>query len=91
MVPPPPVPDVVVQPPEPSEFSVVLEGFDATKKLGVIKTVRDRLGLGLKDARDFVDAAPKAVKDRLPKCDAEKLKAQLEDAGARVSMKPVAA
>ena len=85
------VKEEVAPPFEPTEFSVVLEGFDAAKKLNVIKTVRDNLGLGLKDARDFVDAAPKAVKDRLPKCDAEKLKAQLDDAGARVTLKPAAA
>jgi large subunit ribosomal protein L7/L12 len=86
---PPPKPDVIVPPPEPTEFSVVLEGFEAARKIGIIKAVRDNTGFGIKEARDFVDAAPKVVKDRLPKADAEKLKAQLEAAGARVSLKTV--
>jgi len=86
---PPVQPDVIVRPPEPTEFSVVLEGFEAARKIGIIKAVRENTGFGIKEARDFVDAAPKVVKDRLPKADAEKLKAQLEAAGARVSLKTV--
>jgi large subunit ribosomal protein L7/L12 len=89
VVAPPPKPDVIVSPPEPTEFSVVLEGFEAAKKIGVIKTVRENTSLGLKDSRDLVDAVPKTVKERLPKAEAEKLKAQLEAAGAKVSLKPV--
>ncbi len=86
---PPPKPDVVIPPPLPTEFSVVLESFQASGKIAVIKAVRENLGLSIKDARDFVDAVPKVVRDRLPKADAEKLKAQLEAAGAKVSVKPV--
>ena len=86
---PPPKPDLVVPPPEPTEFCVVLESFEASSKIAVIKAVRENLGLSIKDARDFVDAVPKVVRDRLPKADAEKLKAQLEAAGAKVSVKPV--
>jgi len=88
VVPPPPTPDVIVPPPEPTEFSVVLEGFEAATKIGIIKAVRDSTGFGIKEARDFVEAVPKVIKDRLPRADAEKLKAQLEAAGARVSVKP---
>lgn len=86
---PPPKPDLVVPPPVPTEFSVVLESFEASGKIAVIKAVRENLGLSIKDARDFVDAVPKVVRDRLPKADAEKLKAQLETAGAKVSVKPI--
>ncbi len=86
---PPPKPDVFDPPPEPTEFSVVLEGFEASRKIGIIKAVRENTGLGIKDARDFLEGVPKAIKDRLPKADAEKLKAELEAAGAKVSLKPV--
>jgi large subunit ribosomal protein L7/L12 len=89
VVPPPPKPDVIVPPPEPTEFSVVLEGFEAAKKIGVIKAVREAVGLGLKDAKDWVESTPKVVKENLPRADAEKLKALLEAAGAKVSAKPV--
>jgi large subunit ribosomal protein L7/L12 len=85
---PPPKPDLIVPPPEPTEFNVVLDSFEAAKKIGVIKAVRETTSLGLKDARDLVDAVPKAVKERLSKDDAEKLKAQLEAAGAKVTIKP---
>ena len=86
---PPPGPDLVVPPPEPTEFSVVLERFEASTKIAVIKAVRETIALSIKDARDFVDSVPKVVRNRLPKADAEKLKAQLEAAGAKVSIKPV--
>jgi large subunit ribosomal protein L7/L12 len=84
---PPPTPDVIVLPLEPTEFNVVLEGYEAAKKIGVIRAVREIKGIGLKEASDFVNAVPKVIKDRLPKADAEKLKAQLEAAGAMVSVK----
>lgn len=74
---------------KPTEFDVVLDSFEAGRKIGIIKAVRDNTGLGLKDARDLVDAAPRAVKERLSRADADKLKAQLEAAGAKVSLKPV--
>lgn len=86
---PPPNTDLVIPPPMPTEFSVVLESFEASGKIAVIKTVRENLALSIKDARDFVDAVPTVVRDRLPKADAEKLKAQLEAAGAKVTVKPV--
>ena len=69
--------------------SVVMEGFDTAKKIGIIKAVRENTGFGIKEAKDFVEAVPKVVNDRLPKADAEKLKAKLEAAGAKVSLKPV--
>src|SRR5208337_4652933 len=52
---PPPKPDLIVPPPQPTEFSVVLEGFETAKKIGVIKAVREIAGLGLKDAKDWVE------------------------------------
>ena len=57
------------------------------KKIGVIKVVREVTGLGLKDAKDLVDGAPKTVKEAMPKADAEALKAKLEEAGASVELK----
>jgi len=86
---PPPKPDLVVPPPEPTEFGVFLDGFAVVKKIAVIKAVREQTALGLKEAKSLVEAAPTVVKDKLPKADAEKLKAQLEAAGAKASLKPV--
>lgn len=71
---------------EQSEFSVVLEGF-GDKKIGVIKVIRAVTGLGLKEAKDLVEAVPSKVKEGLSKEDAAKLKAELEEAGATVSVK----
>jgi large subunit ribosomal protein L7/L12 len=69
-----------------TEFSVILtEAGD--KKINVIKEVRAITGLGLKEAKDLVEAAPKAVKDGVSKDEAAKLKAQLESAGAKVDVK----
>src|SRR4249920_2151460 len=65
------------------EFSVVLAAA-GDKKINVIKAVREITGLGLKEAKDLVEAAPKAVKEGVPKADAEKLKAKLEAEGAKV-------
>jgi len=73
---------------EPTEFNVILDDFDAAKKINVIKVVRELTGLGLKEAKDLVEAKGKAVKENLPKADAEKIKKQLEDGGAKVSVKP---
>ena len=72
--------------PEKTDFNVVLEGFGANK-ISVIKIVRAATGLGLKEAKDLVEGAPKTVKEALPKAEAEKLKKELEDAGAKVSLK----
>ena len=68
------------------EFSVVLAAA-GDKKINVIKAVREITGLGLKEAKDLVEAAPKAVKEAVPKADAEKLKAKLEAEGAKVELK----
>src|SRR5262249_7471340 len=75
------------KPAEKTEFTVSLDGFDAAKKINVIKVVRDITGLGLKEAKDLVEGAPKAVKENLPKDEAEALKKKLEDGGAKVSLK----
>ena len=71
---------------EQTEFTVVLTGA-GDKKVEVIKVVRAATGLGLKEAKDLVDGAPKPVKEGIPKADAEALKKQLEDAGAKVEIK----
>ncbi|MEZ5608906.1 MAG: 50S ribosomal protein L7/L12 [Rhodocyclaceae bacterium] len=71
---------------EKTEFDVVLLEAGA-KKVEVIKVVRAATGLGLKEAKDVVDGAPKTVKEGAPKADAEALKKQLEDAGAKVEIK----
>jgi len=69
-----------------TEFDVFMEAFGANK-INVIKVVRAATGLGLKEAKDLVEAAPKAVKSGVSKDDAEKLKKELEDAGATVKVK----
>lgn len=74
---------------EPTEFKVVLEGFDAAKKINVIKVVREITGLGLKEAKDVVEGTPKPIKEGLSKEDAAKIQKQLEDGGAKVSVKPM--
>ena len=71
---------------EQTEFDVVLESFGA-KKIGVIKVVRAAAGLGLKEAKDLVESAPTKVKEGISKEDAEKLKTEMEEAGATVSIK----
>ena len=69
-----------------TEFSVVLEGF-GDKKIGVIKVVRQATALGLKEAKDLVEGVPSKIKEGLSKEDAEKLKKELEEAGATVAIK----
>ena len=71
---------------EQTEFTVVLAGV-GDKKVEVIKVVRAVTGLGLKEAKDLVDGAPKPVKEGIAKADAEAIKKQLEDAGAKVEIK----
>lgn len=71
---------------EKTEFDVVLKSFGA-KKLDVIKVVREITGLGLKDAKDMVEGAPKTVKEGASKEDAEEIKKKLEEAGAEVELK----
>lgn len=71
---------------EKTEFDVVLEDFGANK-IAVIKVVRTATGASLGDAKSMVEGAPKAIKTGLPKDEADKLKKELEDAGAKVSLK----
>jgi large subunit ribosomal protein L7/L12 len=75
------------KPAEKTEFTVQLDGFDAAKKITVIKVVREITGLGLKEAKDLVEGSPKTVKENVSKEEAEKIKKQLEDGGAKVSLK----
>lgn len=70
-----------------TEFNVILKSAPADKKIGVIKVVREITGLGLKEAKDLVEAAPKAVKEAVSKDDAEKIKKALVEAGAEVEVK----
>ena len=71
---------------EKTEFDVILSDGGA-QKINVIKAVREATGLGLKEAKDLVDGAPKTVKEGMPKADAEALKKKLEEAGAKVELK----
>ena len=71
---------------EKTDFDVVLKDAGAAK-LKVVKVVKDAAGLGLKEAKDLVDGAPSTIKEGLPKEEAEKLKADLEEAGATVELK----
>ena len=71
---------------EKTEFTVVLTEIGANK-VSVIKAVRELTGLGLKEAKDLVDGAPKPVKEAIPKADAEAAKKKLEDAGAKAELK----
>jgi large subunit ribosomal protein L7/L12 len=70
-----------------TEFDVVIESYEASKKIGIIKIVRAATSLGLKEAKDLVEAVPAKVKEALSKEDAEKLKKELEEAGAKVVVK----
>jgi len=71
---------------EQTEFNVILKGVGANK-IGVIKVVRELTGLGLKEAKDLVDGAPKTLKEGVSKDDAAKMKKQLEEAGAEAEIK----
>lgn len=71
---------------EKTEFDVILTGF-GEKKIQVIKVVRALTGLGLKEAKDLVDGVPKPVKEAIPREEADKIKAQLEEAGAAVEVR----
>ncbi len=70
-----------------TEFTVVLESIVAEKKISIIKVAREITGLGLKEAKDLVEGAPKNVKENVSKDEAEAIKKKLEDAGAKVSLK----
>lgn len=71
---------------EKTEFDVVLASF-GDAKMAVIKAVKDVCGLGLKEAKELVEAAPKALKEGVAKAEAEEIKAKLEEAGAKVELK----
>lgn len=75
------------KPAEKTEFTVSLDAFDTAKKIGIIKVVREITNLGLKEAKDLVEGAPKPVKENIPKDEAEVIKKKLEEAGAKVSLK----
>lgn len=72
---------------ESTDFQVTLAECPADKKIGVIKVVREITGLGLKEAKELVDGAPKVLKETAPKAEAEEMKKKLEAAGAKVTMK----
>ena len=72
---------------EATDFLITLVESPADKKIGVIKVVREVTGLGLKEAKDLVDQAPKVVKETSPKAEAEEIKKKLEAAGAKVTLK----
>jgi large subunit ribosomal protein L7/L12 len=72
---------------EQTEFDVVLESVPADKKIAVLKIVRELTGLGLKEAKDMVEAAPKAVKEGIAKDAAEDAKKRIEEAGGKVTVK----
>jgi large subunit ribosomal protein L7/L12 len=72
---------------EKTEFTVTLTGFDAAKKINIIKVVREVTSLGLKEAKDLVESAPKAIKEAIPKDEAEAIKKKFEEAGAKVEIK----
>jgi len=74
------------EPAEQTEFDVILKSAGQAK-LGVIKAVKEALGLGLKEAKDLVDKAPAPLKEKVSKAEAEQLKATLEEAGAEVEVK----
>ena len=72
---------------EKTEFTVTLKEYPADKKVTVIKVIREITGLGLKEAKDLVEAVPSTVKDAVSKADSESFKKKLEDAGAKVEIK----
>src|SRR5947209_12787156 len=75
------------KPAEKTEFTPSLDGYDPAKKITVIKVVREITGLGLKEAKDLVEGAPKNIKENVSKDEAEAIKKKLEDNGAKVSLK----
>lgn len=74
---------------EATDFQVTLQESAAEKKIGVIKVVREITGLGLKEAKDLVEGAPKEIKASAPKAEAEEIKKKLEEAGAKVTLKAI--
>ena len=79
---------VAEKPAEKTEFTVQLDGLaDSTKKINVIKVVREITGLGLKEAKDLVEGAPKAVKENVSKEESETIRKKLEEGGAKATVK----
>jgi large subunit ribosomal protein L7/L12 len=82
---------LVLRPAEPveekTEFDVILEDVPADKKIAILKVVRELTGLGLKEAKDLVESAPKAIKEGMAKEAAEDAKKRIEEAGGKVSVK----
>jgi len=74
---------------EATHFQVTLAEAPADKKIGVIKVLREVTGLGLKEAKDMVEAAPKVIKENAAKAEAEEMKKKLEESGAKVTLKGV--
>jgi large subunit ribosomal protein L7/L12 len=74
---------------EATDFQITLVEVPADKKIGAIKIVREITGLGLKEAKDIVDGAPKVIKETSPKAEADEIKAKFEAAGAKVTLKAV--
>ncbi|GFZ94865.1 50S ribosomal protein L7/L12 [Okeania sp. KiyG1] len=72
---------------EQTEFDAILEEFPSDKKIAILKVVRALTGLGLKEAKELVESAPKPIKEGIPKEAAEDIKKQLEEAGAKVTVK----
>ena len=72
---------------EQTEFTVILKEYPADKKVGVIKVVRELTGLGLKEAKDLVEAVPGTIKEGVSKDDSANMKKKLEEAGAKVEIK----
>ena len=72
---------------EKTAFDILLESVPADKKIAILKVVRSVTGLGLKEAKDLVESAPKILKEGMPKTESEEIKKQLEEAGAKVILK----
>jgi large subunit ribosomal protein L7/L12 len=81
------VPAAVAEVEEKTAFDVVIESVDSTKRIAVIKAVRSMTSLGLKEAKDVIEAAPKVLKEGVTKAEAEDMKKTLEEAGATVTIK----
>lgn len=72
---------------EQTEFELILDNVPADKKIAILKVVRSVTGLGLKEAKDLVESAPKTIKESVPKAEAEDIKKQIEEAGGKVALK----
>ncbi len=81
------VPDQQETEPEQTEFDIVLDAVPADKKIAVLKVVRSITGLGLKEAKDFVDTVPNTIKSGIAKTEAEQIQKQLEEVGAKALIK----